>query len=595
MKSSQSSLPAQLLWDMLECARNGKDQMDLIARPEQLYKEHVGTIKILLDKAFGQFLQSQEPSEQYRKEIARYAGELKALEENRSNHLAKIKQAYDNQADAALQMVCDKLLPIMGPIRVRKALQNIPTEDLKDYLPASAQCGDQKSIVEAPSGYTTTERDELGRKQNRPTIRDTNSVGIQNQSPTQENGRHSAGIRRRFSKSNAAETTAQSKRQRTHNDNTTQAPESCVQELEPHEGDEQSSNQVELLSTPQTPDSTGVRIQISQENKDASSISLVLAASEHCAATGDVQTPSKNTVPVNMTVVDADECVIGSLGTVEPWNDHIAAILRIPVVRTIKIRRGRHFTMDHLSKVCDRSDPRGVRILACMIQAGGKIMETRCGHCRGNRGTFEHCIVLDGPLFTRCGNCEWARQRCHGASGPSATEQGRDDNAQKGCGIGTSEGVAAEHTNPYWEIGQIKTRHFASPESVKQCLSWVEDDEYFKHWVVMGPDYGQVGVLREPVDFNIQLKDISEVKWNSCIVQVKMKQADSTTPTVERPAPGDIMIAFGEPRTVLEFVEFCRRRGLNETNEEAEEMARTWLNMKSQTLLSHEPVSLDTI
>ncbi len=55
---------------------------------------------------------------------------------------------------------------------------------------------------------------------------------------------------------------------------------------------------------------------------------------------------------------------------------------------------------------------KGVKLVSCMIQATGEVMDRRCQYCKKNQGAFEDCIMLDNGLFQRCGNCEWSRQRC---------------------------------------------------------------------------------------------------------------------------------------------------------------------------------------
>lgn len=112
-------------------------------------------------------------------------------------------------------------------------------------------------------------------------------------------------------------------------------------------------------------------------------------------------------------IVDADSKVVGPVERVEPWNQWVEAIQKLPIKRKVKIRRGRKFTPDHLAMIYDRSEAKGVRWLACMIQATGEIQPQRCHSCDKNQGAFDDCIVVGGPLFQKCGNCEWNRQGCH--------------------------------------------------------------------------------------------------------------------------------------------------------------------------------------
>ncbi|KAL6894833.1 hypothetical protein GGI43DRAFT_133418 [Trichoderma evansii] len=115
-------------------------------------------------------------------------------------------------------------------------------------------------------------------------------------------------------------------------------------------------------------------------------------------------------------LVDADGRVIGPINKTEPWNQWVKAILGLPIKRPVKIRRGRKFTPDHLAGIYEHTEAKGVKWLSCMIQAIGEVQEQRCISCDKNQGAFDDCIIIGGPLFQKCGNCEWNRQGCHGAA-----------------------------------------------------------------------------------------------------------------------------------------------------------------------------------
>lgn len=106
--------------------------------------------------------------------------------------------------------------------------------------------------------------------------------------------------------------------------------------------------------------------------------------------------------------------LLGSLRRIEPWNQWTEEILTLPIQRSIEIRRGRRFNEESLASIYEKSEPKGVKWLACMIQATGKVQRLRCTSCDKNQGAFAQCIVVGGPLFPKCGNCEWNRQGCHG-------------------------------------------------------------------------------------------------------------------------------------------------------------------------------------
>lgn len=119
---------------------------------------------------------------------------------------------------------------------------------------------------------------------------------------------------------------------------------------------------------------------------------------------------------VMANVVDADGNYIGSVERIEPWNQWVEAIEDLEIRRDIKIRRGRRFNESHLASIYERTEAKGVKWLSCMIQATGEIQTKRCHSCEKNQGAFDDCIIVGGELFQKCGNCEWNRQGCHGAS-----------------------------------------------------------------------------------------------------------------------------------------------------------------------------------
>lgn len=112
-------------------------------------------------------------------------------------------------------------------------------------------------------------------------------------------------------------------------------------------------------------------------------------------------------------IVDFEGDVIGCVRRVEPWNQWVQAILQLPIKRPVKIRYGRKFNNEQLTNIYERVDAKGVKWVACMIQATGNIQERRCQTCEKNQGAFADCIVVGGSQFAKCGNCEWNRQGCH--------------------------------------------------------------------------------------------------------------------------------------------------------------------------------------
>lgn len=386
----------------------------------------------------------------------------------------------------------------------------------------------------------------------------------------------------------------------------------------------------------------------------------VLPCTGHSMAANEEDQNATKTIAV-ACVNDADNKRIGHIEQTGPWNNrHVDTILQKTILRPIKIRRGRRFTKQQLAAISDRSDSKGVKMVSCMIQATGDVMNQPCQHCEKNQGIFEECIKVNDELYRRCGNCEWNHQRCQGASihaksapfGASSERARRDRDAphniwkvfgaleslsgsspaksqpqnlaegqlpprtvdsmptrpsevpQVGYVIGassiplldtphqarpTSHGLqtipqvesvgdelhsdgfseadsytGASLTKDDWRILQVKTRFFTSAQSVTQYWSWVEEEEYFEHQVLKDTRPVQWGVLREPIDFNVQLKEIEEVRYNAKALRVHLVMTeDNLTISTQDGAPrGDVMVVFKSERTVRRFVSFCHKRNL---------------------------------
>lgn len=369
---------------------------------------------------------------------------------------------------------------------------------------------------------------------------------------------------------------------------------------------------------------------------------------------------------VVVRVNDADDNCIGFIKQTGPWNNgRVDTMLEKTILRPVRIRRGRDFTENHLTAVSDRSDAKGVKILSCMIQATGDVMNQRCQLCEKYQGVFEECIKVNDGLFRRCGNCEWNQKRCQGSSisakpascSPSSERSRRDRNPQhtkskdlntfgqpggsspaqsqpqnlaegqmlpravepmptRPCEVSQVVSVAGaspilasdmpheswpasdkaqtmpraesvhdetqsdgfSDTDSYtgapvtendWRILQVRTRFFTSAESVTQYWSWVEEEKCFEHQVLKETRPVQWGVLRKPIDFDVRLKEISEVRYSAEALRVYlvMGKENATMSTQDKAPRGDVAVVFKNEKTVQRFVRFCHKRSLSVTKQ----------------------------
>ncbi len=121
-----------------------------------------------------------------------------------------------------------------------------------------------------------------------------------------------------------------------------------------------------------------------------------------------------------------------------------------------------------------------------------------------------------------------------------------------------------------WRIHQIKTRHFTSAKSPAQYWRWVEEEGCLKYMVLIHTPPVQWRVLQEPVDFNVELKEVAEVRASAKAwrVQLIMLVDQSISGRGEAPR-GDVMVVFEGETTTREFLRFCRNRNINVVEKEA--------------------------
>ncbi|CAK7266441.1 hypothetical protein SEPCBS57363_002089 [Sporothrix epigloea] len=117
-----------------------------------------------------------------------------------------------------------------------------------------------------------------------------------------------------------------------------------------------------------------------------------------------------------VSVVNSDGAVIGVVARIVPENHWIQALLDRAVVRNVEIRQGRKFAISHLDAIYESRDQKRSKWLSFMIQATGKLQSRACQTCAKGQGLFPLCIIVGGSDFPRCGNCEWNKHGCHGAS-----------------------------------------------------------------------------------------------------------------------------------------------------------------------------------
>ncbi|KAK3301815.1 uncharacterized protein B0T15DRAFT_487988 [Chaetomium strumarium] len=133
--------------------------------------------------------------------------------------------------------------------------------------------------------------------------------------------------------------------------------------------------------------------------------------------------PSQPPSPVNIAsagveVLSASGELIGTIQPPDIDNYYMSRLTIRPIKRQLELRPTKKFSAEDLDAVPrpETSDARAFKFISLYVQATGEEQARPCADCALNHGPFQGCVMVDDAEFNRCGNCEWNKRRCHGAS-----------------------------------------------------------------------------------------------------------------------------------------------------------------------------------
>lgn len=98
----------------------------------------------------------------------------------------------------------------------------------------------------------------------------------------------------------------------------------------------------------------------------------------------------------------------------QPQESELQAILRAaPVRHRVMIRRARIITPEMLACIDSTTNTKWISIIK---QATGIVHSVPCSNCAKEAGPFQACTILLDDRRRKCGNCEWQKIKCSGAS-----------------------------------------------------------------------------------------------------------------------------------------------------------------------------------
>ncbi|KAM7190995.1 hypothetical protein V8F20_009533 [Naviculisporaceae sp. PSN 640] len=290
-----------------------------------------------------------------------------------------------------------------------------------DIVPQSTSDEDRReaqNATGAPAAPTDVKVDETEQPQSQPTARDDkearNGANTEDEKDAQENG--DAQKEMPVETQNTTEdipnavSNVPTDSEHVLNDRETHTPQQDGQD--PMDIDE--SVEANNGGPPQRP---RLDTESSSELTSAHSTPLASPTGYHTQA----EDTSKPVTPVDqhfngVEVYDGSGKLVGTVRHLKLENKWVELVKSLPIKRPVEIRPGRKFTAENLETIYEPSDAKGAKWLSCYIQATGEVQGQPCHTCTKPVGVFSQCVILGVEGFPRCGNCEWNRQGCNGAS-----------------------------------------------------------------------------------------------------------------------------------------------------------------------------------
>ncbi|ROW12836.1 hypothetical protein VMCG_00211 [Cytospora schulzeri] len=137
-----------------------------------------------------------------------------------------------------------------------------------------------------------------------------------------------------------------------------------------------------------------------------------------------------------------------------------------------------------------------------------------------------------------------------------------------------------------FRITQLKTRGNATNMNHTQYWHWVsvKSNSYLEHQVLRTVNPPSWGVYKEPLNFNIHMKELDSVDYSPHNDSLKIVVHTKPIPGVEH--RGDVMAFFKRERTLKRFLHFLGEKGVALVKKSSDELEKQWNTMES-TVLPH--------
>jgi hypothetical protein len=122
----------------------------------------------------------------------------------------------------------------------------------------------------------------------------------------------------------------------------------------------------------------------------------------------------------------------------------------------------------------------------------------------------------------------------------------------------------ASLTQDDFRIDQIKSRLYTSSSRVTQYLHWTKEGRCLEHQILKEGHPVRWGVLRDPVNFDVRIDDLTDVVWNRRVMKAHLIMAERSTrlPSKDGRPRGDVIVLFRRERTLKRLIRVLESMGV---------------------------------
>lgn len=127
---SPSAVIPSIVGAIAEALEQCKQELEAITPPQALYEDRVASVQSRIDQSFHLLSSTTEPADthQLRNDIVADSGRLTELRYQHEQRHAEFEQKYRKKQRKILQVLCSKIVTIVGPQAMQRAIERVESD-----------------------------------------------------------------------------------------------------------------------------------------------------------------------------------------------------------------------------------------------------------------------------------------------------------------------------------------------------------------------------------------------------------------------------------------------------------------------------------